>query len=191
MAKRKNTKNTEDILLELTSTNTDEQGQKEQKSEDLITSQLKEQSSKEELKDLISTNVEKEKALTETDYLVLEQHCLGVDESVICEQYNISKGYFRQILRNSNSSKFIEKWSNNTQQKVLTQSIGNISTGMDLLTKKINKLVAEGKDDLAIREMFGKLSLVEVHEKLAKLNKDEEDDSTAPIQNLFLNLQQR
>jgi hypothetical protein len=180
-------KSAEDILMELHS-NTSIQSEQEETSKQLT---LKEKSSKEDLKDLVTTEATKEKNLTETDYLILEQHCLGVDEKVICDEFNITKGYLRSLFRNSNSSKFVEKWSQSTQQKVLTQSTANIATGMDLLTKKINKLILEGKEDSAIREMFGKLSLVEVHEKLAKLNSEQEEDTQAPIQNLFLNLQQR
>lgn len=163
-------KSAEDILMEIHS-NTNTETEQEESSKQIT---LKEGSSKEELKDLTSTEIVKENTLTETDCLILEQHCLGVDEQVLCEEFNITKGYLRSLFRNSNSAKFIDKWSQATQQKILTQSTANISTGMNLLTKKINKLVSEGKDDLAIREMFGKLSLVEVHEKLNKLNGDSE-----------------
>ena len=54
---------------------------------------------------------------------------------------------------------------------------------------QIDNLLVEGKDEIAFREMFGKLSFVEVQEKLAKINQGETEDKTAPLQNFFLTLQ--
>ena len=61
-----------------------------------------------------------------------------------------------------------------------------------ILEKKltqIDNLLVEGKDEIAFREMFGKLAFVEVQEKLAKINQGETEDKTAPLQNFFLTLQ--
>ena len=189
MAKdKKSTKSTEELLLELTSNNKDSQNEIPKPKEVVLT---KPKSSQEELQDLTSTVAQASKSLTETDYFVLEQHCLGTSEEVICEQFNISKGYFNSLLRNSNASIFLDKYSKSIQQKVLARGMGAIANAWDKKVKKLDKLFAEGKDDMAFAEMFGKLSFIEAQEKLAKMNTDEEEDTSAPIQNLFINLQQR
>ena len=54
---------------------------------------------------------------------------------------------------------------------------------------QIDNLLAEGKDEIAFMYMFGKLSFVEVQEKLTKINQGETEDKTAPLQNFFLTLQ--
>lgn len=185
MAKDKaNKKSTEELLMEMTQTNSESEDKpKEIKA---IT-----KSSQEELKDLTSETVQSSKPLTETDYLILEQHCKGTSEEVICQEFNITKGYYGALLRNSNSSNFIDKYVKTTQNSILTKGIGTIANAWDKKSEKINKLLAEGKDDMAFYEMFGKLSYIEVQEKLAKMQSEEEDDTQAPMQNLFINLQQR
>jgi len=187
MAKDKanKTKSTEELLMEMTQTQ--EQEEKEQPKQELKMVQ----SSKEELKDLTSQDAQSSKPLTETDYLILEQHCKGTSEEVICQEFNITKGYFGALLRNSNSSNFIDKYVKTTQNSILTKGIGTIANAWDKKSEKINKLLAEGKDDLAFYEMFGKLSYIEVQEKLSKMQSEEEEDNQAPMQNLFINLQQR
>lgn len=192
MAKDKNIdkttkKSTEELLMEMTNSNTEKQEQIEEPKE--IKSLVK--SSKDELQDLTSEAVQSSKPLTETDYLILEQHCKGTSEEVICQEFNITKGYFNSLLRNSNSNNFIDKYVKTTQNSILTKGIGTIANAWDKKSQKINKLLAEGKDDMAFYEMFGKLSYIEVQEKLAKMQSEEEEDNQAPMQNLFINLQQR
>jgi len=186
--KIKTTKTTDDLLLELTNKKQEDLKEDTETKEMVLT---KPSSTVEELKDLTSANATNSKPLTETDYLILEQHCLGTSEEVIAEQYKVSKGYINSLLRNSNSSSFLDKYTKTLQQKVIAKGMGGIAEALDRKNKYLAKLFAEDKDELAFREYFGKLSMVEVQEKLAKMYSDEEDDSTAPIQNLFLNLQQR
>ena len=183
------TKTAEDILMEL-------QSSKSSNSKDSEEQKLKKEkfeivkSNSTELKDL-TENTSNTKPLTETDYLILEQHCLGTSEEVIKEEFMVTKGYLNSLLRNSNASTFLEKYSKTLQQKVLTKNLGMIAEGMDRQHQMIQELFAKGQTQLANQMLFGKLSLVEVQEKLSKIYGDEEEDTTAPIQNLFLNLQGR
>ncbi len=56
---------------------------------------------------------------------------------------------------------------------------------------QIDNLLVDGKDELAFREMFGKLSFVEVQEKLAKINQGDVGENENAVGNLFINLIQR
>jgi len=196
MGKRKSP---EDILKEFTSTNpskasdTTDNISKEVPSEQEQTQEPKRElikSSSNELVDL-TKNEANSKPLTETDYLILEQHCLGTSEDVIKEEFKVTKGYLNSLLRNSNAGAFLDKYSKTLQQKVLTKNLGMIAEGMDKQHQLIQELFAKGQTQLANQMLFGKLSMVEVQEKLSKMYGDEEDDNTAPVQNLFLALQGR
>jgi len=186
--KDKKEKSAEDILMELqkstVSKDEDEKPKQPKSSKKLV------KSNSTELKDL-TENTSNTKPLTETDYLILEQHCLGTSEEVIKEEFMVTKGYLNSLLRNANASTFLEKYSKTLQQKVLTKNLGMIAEGMDKQHQLIQELFAKGQTQLANQMLFGKLSMVEVQEKLSKIYGDEEEDTTAPIQNLFLNLQGR
>ena len=194
--KRQNqkTKSAEDILMELHSKKSFDKDTKPSKSSEDIEEQKPKRelvkSNSTELKDL-TKNEANSQPLTETDYLILEQHCLGTSEDVIIEEFKVTKGYLNSLLRNSNASTFLDKYSKTLQQKVLTKNLGMIAEGMDKQHQLIQELFAKGQTQLANQMLFGKLSMVEVQEKLSKIYADEEDDNSAPIQNLFLNLQQR
>jgi len=194
--KRQNqkTKSAEDILMELHSKKSLDKDTKPSKSSEDIEEQKPKRelvkSNSTELKDL-TKNEANSQPLTEADYLILEQHCLGTSEDVIIEEFKVTKGYLNSLLRNSNASTFLDKYSKTLQQKVLTKNLGMIAEGMDKQHQLIQELFAKGQTQLANQMLFGKLSMVEVQEKLSKIYADEEDDNSAPIQNLFLNLQQR
>jgi len=186
MGKRKSA---EDILMELQlSKSSNSKDTEEKKTQESKRELVKSNST--ELKDL-TENTSNTKPLTETDYLILEQHCLGTSEDVIKEEFKVTKGYLNSLLRNSNASTFLDKYSKTLQQKVLTKNLGMIAEGMDKQHQLIQELFAKGQTQLANQMLFGKLSMVEVQEKLSKIYAEEEDDNSAPIQNLFLNLQQR
>lgn len=188
MAKDKanNKKSTEELLMEMTQT---KQHEKEEEKPKEVKSIVK--SSKEELQDLTSETAQSSKPLTETDYLILEQHCKGTSEEVICQEFNVTKGYFGALLRNNNANNFIEKYSKTVQTAILTQGIGTISNTCNALSNEINQYLAEGKNEMAFHKMFGKISFIEAMEKLSKMQSEEEEDNQAPMQNLFINLQQR
>lgn len=140
-----------------------------------------------EIEDFIDKKADK--PLSETDYLILTEYSKATPEGVICEEYNIQSSYLQKLLRNSNSLDFLKKYKSNTEMQMMIRGNSVMSKVWEKKLSQIDTLLAEGKDGLAFREMFGKLSFVEAQEKLVKMNQGEVEDKTAPLQNFFLTLQ--
>ena len=130
-----------------------------------------------------------DKALTETDYLILTEYAKATPENVICEEFNIQRSYLQKLLRNTNALDFLKKYKSNTEMQMMIRGSSAMSRVLEKKLTQIDNLLVEGKDEIAFREMFGKLSFVEIQEKLAKINQGETEDKTAPLQNFFLTLQ--
>lgn len=140
-----------------------------------------------EIEDFV--NKKQDKALTETDYLILTEYSKATPENVICEEFNIQSSYLQKLLRNTNALDFLKKYKSNTEMQMMIRGNSVMSKVWEKKLSQIDKLLVEGKDEIAFREMFGKLSFVEVQEKLTKINQGETEDKTAPLQNFFLTLQ--
>ena len=134
-------------------------------------------------------NKKQDKALTETDYLILTEYSKATPERVICEEFNIQSSYLQKLLRNANALDFLKKYKSNTEIQMMIRGNSILNKIWEKKLTQIDNLLVEGKDEIAFREMFGKLSFVEVQEKLAKINQGETEDKTAPLQNFFLTLQ--
>ena len=130
-----------------------------------------------------------DKALSETDYLILVEYSKATPEDVICEEFNIQSSYLQKLLRNTNALDFLKKYKSNTEMQMLIRGNSVMCRVFEKKLSQIDKFLAEGKDEIAFREMFGKLAFVEVQEKLVKINQGETEDKTAPLQNFFLTLQ--
>ena len=141
----------------------------------------------EEIEDFV--NKKQDKALTETDYLILTEYSKATPERVICEEFNIQSSYLQTLLRNTNALDFLKKYKSNTEIQMMIRGNSVMAKVWEKKLTQIDNLLAEGKDEIAFREMFGKLSFVEAQEKLAKINQGETEDKTAPLQNFFLTLQ--
>lgn len=142
----------------------------------------------EEVEDFI--NKKQDKPLTETDYLILTEYSKATPENIICEEFNIQNSYLQKLLRNANALDFLKKYKSNTEMQMMIRGNSVMSKVWEKKLAQIDTLLAEGKDGLAFREMFGKLSFVEAQEKLTKMNQDGgTEDKTAPLQNFFLTLQ--
>ena len=140
-----------------------------------------------EIEDFV--NKKQDKALTETDYLILTEYSKATPENIICEEFNIQSSYLQKLLRNTNALDFLKKYKSNTEMQMMIRGNSILSKVWEKKLTQIDNLLGEGKDEIAFREMFGKLSFVEAQEKLAKINQGETEDKTAPLQNFFLTLQ--
>ena len=130
-----------------------------------------------------------DKALTETDYLILIEYSKATPERVICEEFNIQSSYLQKLLRNTNALDFLKKYKSNTEIQMMIRGNSVMNRVWEKKLTQIDNLLVEGKDEIAFREMFGKLAFVEIQEKLVKINQGETEDKTAPLQNFFLTLQ--
>ena len=178
-------KNIEDKLLEITGRNTQLEFANNTTTEGKAL--IRHTTKVEEIKDFLDKK--QDKALTETDYLILTEYSKATPEKVICEEFNIQSFYLQKLLRNANALDFLKKYKSNTEMQMMLRGSSVVSKVWEKKLTQIDNLLVEGKDEIAFREMFGKLSFVEVQEKLAKINQGETEDKTAPLQNFFLTLQ--
>lgn len=181
-----NNNNIDDILLKLTGKK-DTLEDTEIKTEDkpLVRYVTK----ADEIEDFV--NKKADKPLTETDYLILTEYSKATPENVICEEYNIQTSYLQKLLRNANSLEFLKKYKSNTEMQMMIRGNSVMSKVWEKKLAQIDTLLREGKESLAFREMFGKLSFVEAQEKLTKMNQGEVETEGNKVENLFINLIQR
>ena len=177
--------NIEDKLIELTGRNT----QEAEVANNTTTEKalMRHTTKAEEIEDFV--NKKQDKALTETDYLILTEYSKATPERVICEEFNIQSAYLQKLLRNTNALDFLKKYKSNTEMQMMIRGNSVMAKVWEKKLTQIDNLLVDGKDEIAFREMFGKLSFVEAQEKLAKINQGETEDKTAPLQNFFLTLQ--
>ena len=178
-------KDIEDKLIELTGRNTQSEVVNNTTTEEKAL--IRYTTKIDEVEDFL--NKRQDKALTETDYLILTEYSKATPESVICGEFNIQSSYLQKLLRNTNALDFLKKYKSNTEMQMLIRGSSVMSRILEKKLTQIDNLLVEGKDEIAFREMFGKLAFVEVQEKLAKINQGETEDKTAPLQNFFLTLQ--
>ena len=174
----------EDKLLILTGRNTQSEVTNNTTTEKAL---MRPTTKADEIEDFL--NKKQDKALTETDYLILTEYSKATPENIICEEFNIQSSYFQKLLRNTNALDFLKKYKSNTEMQMTIRGSSAIFKVWEKKLTQIDNLLGEGKDEIAFREMFGKLSFVEAQEKLAKINQGETEDKTAPLQNFFLTLQ--
>ena len=177
--------NIEDKLIELTGRNTQAEVVNNTTTEEKAL--IRHTTKVDEIEDFV--NKKQDKALTETDYLILTEYSKATPENIICEEFNIQSSYLQKLLRNTNALDFLKKYKSNTEMQMMIRGNSVMSKVWEKKLTQIDNLLGEGKDEIAFREMFGKLSFVEVQEKLAKINQGETEDKTAPLQNFFLTLQ--
>lgn len=177
--------NREDKLFELLGKNSDSNNFNEEEQEKKAI--VRHTTKAEEVEDFIKKKADV--PLTETDYLILTEYSKATPENVICEEFNIQNSYLQKLLRNSNALDFLKKYKSNVEMQMMIRGNSVMSKVWEKKLSQIDTLLAEGKEALAFREMFGKLSFVEAQEKLTKMNQGEVEDKTAPLQNFFLTLQ--
>ena len=179
--------NIEDKLIELTGRNTQSQSEIVSNTTTEEKALIRPTTKIVEIEDFV--NKKQDKALTETDYLILTEYSKATPERVICEEFNIQSSYLQKLLRNTNALDFLKKYKSNTEMQMMIRGSSTLNRVLEKKLTQIDNFLADGKDEIAFREMFGKLSFVEVQEKLTKMNQDETEDKTAPLQNFFLTLQ--
>ena len=179
--------NIEDKLIELTGRNTQSEVVNNTTTEEKAL--IRYTTKIDEVEDFL--NKRQDKALTETDYLILTEYSKATPELVICEEFNIQSSYLQKLLRNTNALDFLKKYKSNTEIQMMIRGSSAMSKVWEKKLTQIDTLLGEGKDEIAFREMFGKLSFVEVQEKLAKINQGDVGENENAVGNLFINLIQR
>ena len=134
--------NIEDKLIELTGRNTQAEVTNNTTTEEKAL--IRHTTKVDEIEDFV--NKKQDKALTETDYLILTEYSKATPENIICEEFNIQSSYLQKLLRNTNALDFLKKYKSNTEMQMMIR--GN-SVNSRILEKKLTQIdnfLGEGKD---------------------------------------------
>jgi hypothetical protein len=96
-------------------------------------------------------NKKQDKALTETDYLILTEYSKASPESVICEEFNIQSSYLQKLLRNTNALDFLKKYKSNTEMQMMIRGNSIVNKVWEKKLTQIDNFLAEGKDEMCFR----------------------------------------
>lgn len=139
---------------------------------------------KDSLEDLKSTTVTY--PLTDIDYLVIADYASGCTPTEICTRHNITKSNLNKLLRNTKALTLIEELTETTRKQSLASATALENKGIELLGTMVNANIEKGNYETAVKLLFGKLSLTEVTERIAKREKTDEGNSQQiNITNLF------
>lgn len=145
---------------------------------------------KSDISDLTQTDVTVV-PLTDTEYLVLAEFAEATPKEVLATKYELSVREINKIIRKPNAVTFLSKIRENKEEETLNRLSGLTNKAIEQKTKAIHNLFENGQEALAFGEMFGKLSMVEVMEKLNKMQPDDEKEDDKGINVFFNNLTSR
>lgn len=166
----------DDKLLDLTTDTNEEKNKEEYITPNLPTAET----TKEDIQDLVNVN-SPSKPLSDKDYLILADYSEGVQLGVICKKHTITKTYIDSLIRRQPSLDFLKKVNDVKQVQTVNRLSAITNTVIEKKVDKINEYMVNGQEGIAFMDMFGKLSMIEVLEKMNKLqdkDKDEDGDRT-------------
>lgn len=184
-------KSVDDLLLELTDETTDEETTMD--SEETDTKQEISKSlpiSISDINDLKEANIQEATVvpLSDQEYMILAEFSDAVPKDTLSEKYNISVREINKLIRQPSSVAFLNTIRENKEQETLSRLSGLTNRAVESKVLAIDTLLNNGNESVAFAEMFGKLSMVEVMEKLNKLKPEEEKEDGNGINVFFNNL---
>jgi hypothetical protein len=129
--------------------------------------------------------------LTDIDYLVLTDFSMGMSATELCAKHKISKASLDKLLRNQKAIELVEEITENVRKKSLATATALEHKGIEVLNLMVQTNIEKGNYDTALKLLFGKLSLTEVTERIAKRGTTEEQGTNIQINNLFNDLSGR
>ena len=187
-------KSVDDLLLELTKESNDEETtmdsdeSKEEVAEKEVSKSLPISIS--DINDLKEANIQEATVvpLSDQEYMILAEFSDAVPKDTLSEKYNISVREINKLIRQPSSVAFLNTIRENKEQETLSRLSGLTNRAVESKVLAIDTLLNNGNESTAFAEMFGKLSMVEVMEKLNKLKPEEEKEDGNGINVFFNNL---
>jgi len=184
-------KSVDDLLLELTDETADEETTMD--SDETDTKQKVSKSlpiSISDINDLKEANIQEATVvpLSDQEYMILAEFSDAVPKDTLSEKYNISVREINKLIRQPSSVAFLNTIRENKEQETLSRLSGLTNRAVESKVLAIDTLLNNGNESTAFAEMFGKLSMVEVMEKLNKLKPEEEKEDGNGINVFFNNL---
>ena len=108
------------------------------------------------------------KILSNLDYQILVAMTGIVGEDKVAEEFGVTKGYIRKLMRSADGSEFLKEQAKAKAEMSLNMSTALVSEGLNLWKNHIGDLLAKGQTELVLYNLFGKASLHEVQASLHK-----------------------
>lgn len=189
-------KSVDNLLLELTDETTDEETTMDSNKSDESGNEDNKEVSKSlpisisDINDLKEANIQEATVvpLSDQEYMILAEFSDAVPKDTLSENYNISVREINKLIRQPSSIAFLNTIRENKEQETLSRLSGLTNRAVESKILAVDTLLNNGNESVAFAEMFGKLSMVEVMEKLNKLKPEEEKEDGNGINVFFNNL---
>ena len=128
------------------------------------------------------------KILSNLDYQILVAMTGIVGEDKVAEEFGVTKGYIRKLMRSADGSEFMKEQAKVKAEMSLNMSTLIMSNGLALWQQHIGGLLAKGQVEIALAHIFGKMSLSEVQNMLHKQQSSTPEDNGNGLMNLFASI---
>lgn len=128
------------------------------------------------------------KILSNLDYQILVAMTGIVGEDKVAEEFGVTKGYIRKLMRSADGSEFLKEQAKAKAEMSLNMSTALVSEGLNLWKSHIGDLLAKGQTELVLYNLFGKSSLSEVQGMLHKQQSAVPEDNGNSLLNLFASI---
>ena len=113
--------------------------------------------------------------ITDSDYLILADYTNGKTLEYLSSRYSVSKIYINKLLRSEAGRDFVDTLNTHKAKMATDRATALVAEGMERQAALINNMFDKGEDSRALVSLFGGLSMIEVLEKLKKLQAGGED----------------
>ena len=107
--------------------------------------------------------------ITDSDYLILTEYTNGKPLEYLCSRHYVSKIYINKLLRSERGREFVDTLNDHKAKMATDRATSLVAEGMERQASLINNLFERGEDARALVSLFVGLSMIEVLEKLKKL----------------------
>lgn len=115
--------------------------------------------------------------ITETDYLILTDYSAGKTLDNISGKYTVSKAYINRLLRSEKGREFIDTMNSHKSKIAMDRATSMVSIGVEKQLEMIQGMFESGEDSRALLNLFGGMSMLEVLEKMKKMQSGETDNN--------------
>ena len=128
------------------------------------------------------------KILSNLDYQILVAMTGIVGEDKVAEEFGVTKGYIRKLMRSADGSEFLKEQAKAKAEMSLAVSTNMVNAGIQLWQNHIGELMQKGQTELVLYNLFGKQSLSEVQAGLHKQQSAVPEDNGNSLLNLFASI---
>ena len=125
------------------------------------------------------------KILSNLDYQILVAMTGIVGEDKVAEEFGVTKGYIRKLMRSADGSEFLKEQAKAKAEMSLAVSTNMLHEGLQLWQNHIGELLQKGQTELVLYNLFGKSSLSEVQGMLHKQQSSVPEDNGNGLMQFF------